>query len=143
LGALTEADFSWREKGFKSCLREKNPPRDLCTLRVAGEMGVTVATVELLNGWTDSRTRALPGMEAWMGAWNRTVHSFTSNWRELMTVVHTLKREELICKKLRGKIVFYFTDNKVICNICKQGSSKNLSLHLLVHHLKACTIPGR
>jgi hypothetical protein len=50
-------------------------------------------------------------MEAWMGAWNGTVHSFTSNWRELRSVVEILKREEVVLNKLRGRMVFYFTDN--------------------------------
>jgi hypothetical protein len=75
---------------------------------------------------------SLPRMEAWMGAWDGTVHSFTSNWRELRTVVETLKREEVVFNKLRGRMVFYFTDNEVTYNICKKGSSKTLSLHILV-----------
>jgi hypothetical protein len=85
----------------------------------------------------DSGKGVLPKMEAWMGAWNGAIHSFTSNWRELRTVVETLKREEVILNKLRGIMVFYFTDNEVTYNICKKGSSKTLSLHLLVQQLKA------
>jgi hypothetical protein len=76
-------------------------------------------------------------MKAWMGAWNGTVQSFTSNWRELRTVVETLKREEVVINKLRGRMVFYFTYNKVTYNICKKGFSKTLSLHILVQQLKA------
>jgi hypothetical protein len=34
-------------------------------------------------------------------------------------------------------MVFYFTDNEVTYNICKKGSSKILSLHILVQQLKA------
>jgi hypothetical protein len=79
----------------------------------------------------------LPKMEAWMGAWNDAIHGFTSNWRELRTVVDTLKREEVIFNKLRGRMVFYFTDNEVTYNICKKGSCKTLSLHLLVQQLIA------
>jgi hypothetical protein len=45
-------------------------------------------------------------MEAWMGAWTGTVHSFTSNWRERRTVVETLKREDVVFNKLRGRMVF-------------------------------------
>jgi hypothetical protein len=51
--------------------------------------------------------------------------------------VDTLKREEVVFKKLRGRMVFYFTYNEVTCNICKKGSSKTLSLHLLSQQLKA------
>jgi hypothetical protein len=54
----------------------------------------------------DSGKGALPKMEAWMGAWNGTFHSFTSNWRELRTIVETLKREEVFFNKLRGRIFF-------------------------------------
>jgi hypothetical protein len=72
--------------------------------------------------WVESGKGVLLRMDALMGAWNGTVHSFTSNWRELRTVVETLKREEVVFNKLRGRMVFYFTDNKVTCNICKKGS---------------------
>jgi hypothetical protein len=71
-----------------------------------------------------------------MGARNGTAHGFTSNWRELRPVVDILKREEVVFNKLRGRVVFYFTDNEVTYKICK-GSSKTLSLHLLVQKVKA------
>jgi hypothetical protein len=51
--------------------------------------------------------------------------------------METLKREEVVFNKLRGRMVFYFTDNEVTYNICKKGSSKTLSLYLLVQKLKA------
>jgi hypothetical protein len=51
-------------------------------------------------------------MEAWMGAWNGTVNSFTSNWKELRTVVDTIKREEVVFNRLRGRVFFYFMDNE-------------------------------
>jgi hypothetical protein len=51
--------------------------------------------------------------------------------------VETLKRDEVVFNKLRGRMVFYFTNNKVTYNTCKKGSSKTLSLHLLVQQLKA------
>jgi hypothetical protein len=47
-----------------------------------------------------------------MGAWNGAIHSFTSNWRELQTVVETLKPKEVVFKKLRGRMVFYFIYNE-------------------------------
>jgi hypothetical protein len=71
-----------------------------------------------------------------MGAWNRTVNRFTSNWREIRTVVEALKREEVVFNKLRGRMVFYFTYNEVTYNIFNKGSSKTLSLNILVQQLK-------
>jgi hypothetical protein len=139
LGVLAEADFSWWEQALMRGLREQVQPRDLCNLGVAwgdgsgSGSGGTFEWVYLGNG-------ALPNMEAWMGAWNGTVHSFTFNWRELRTVVETLKREEVVFNKLRGRIVFYFTYNEVTYNICKKGYSKTVSLHLLVQQLKALEV---
>jgi hypothetical protein len=136
LAALDQADFSWREQALASGLREQVQPRDFCTLGVAwgdGSGSGSGGTFE----WVDSGKVAPPRMEAWMGARNGTIHSFTSNWRELITVVETLKREEVVFNKFRSRMVFYFTDNEVTYNICKKCSSKTLSLHLLVQQLKA------
>jgi hypothetical protein len=123
---------------LKSGLREQVQPRDFFALGVAwgdgsGSGSGSGGTFE----WVDSWTGALPEMEAWMGAWNGTVHSLTSNWREPRKVVETLKREEVVFNKLRWKIIFYFADNEVNYKICKKGSSKTLSLHFLVQSLTA------
>jgi hypothetical protein len=78
LGALAQADFSWWEQALTSGLREQVQPRDFCTLGVAwGDGSGSGGNFE----WADSGNGALPKMEAWMGAWNGTDHSFTSNWR--------------------------------------------------------------
>jgi hypothetical protein len=92
LGALAQADFSWWEQALTSGLREQVQPRYFCTSGVAWGDGSGSGSGSTFE-WVDSGKGALPNMEAWMGAWNGTVHSFTSNWRELRTVLETLKRE--------------------------------------------------
>jgi hypothetical protein len=138
LGALAEADFNWWGKTLKNGLRKQVQPRDLCTLGVAwgGSRSGSGGTFE----WVDSGTVALPETEAWIGPCNGTVRSFTSNGRELRTVVKTLKREEVVFNKLRGRMVFYLTDNELPYNISKKGTSKTISLHLLVQQLKVMEI---
>jgi hypothetical protein len=136
LGALAQAYFSWWEQALTSGLREQVQLRDFCTLGVEwvdGSGSGSGGTFE----WVVSVKGVLPKMEAWMGAWNGTIHSFTSSWRELRTVVETLKREEVLFNKVRGRMVFYFTYNEVTYSICKKVSSKTLSLHLLVQQFKA------
>jgi hypothetical protein len=116
LGALAQAYFSWWEQALASGLRGQVQPRDLCTLGIAwgdGSGSGSGGTFE----WVDSGKGFLPKMEAWMGAWNSSIHSFTSNWRELQTVVETLKREYVVFNKLRGRVVFYFTYNEVTYNM--------------------------
>jgi hypothetical protein len=138
LGALAEAYFSRWDQALTRGLIEQVQPRDFCTLGVtwgdeSGSGSGSGGTFE----WVDSGNGAFPKMEAWMWACNGTVHSFTSNWRELNTVMEILKMEEVVFNKPRGRVVCYFTDNEVTYNICKEGSSKTLSLYLLVHQLKA------
>jgi hypothetical protein len=93
--------------------------------------------------WVGSGNGALPKMEAWMGACNGTVQRFTSNWRDIRTVVETLKREEVVFNKLRDRMVLYFMDNEFTYNICKKFSSRTLSLHILVQQLKALELALR
>jgi hypothetical protein len=108
LGALAEAGFSWWEQALTGGLREQVQPRNFCTLGFAwGDGSGSGGTFD----WVGSGNGALPNMEAWMGAWYGTVHSFTSNWRELRTVVGTLKREEVFFNKLRGRV--FFTSRKM------------------------------
>jgi hypothetical protein len=140
LEALAQADFIWWEQALNSGLREQVQPRDFCTLGVAWGDGSGSGSGSGSGGtfeWVDSGKGVLPKMDSWMGAWNGAIHSFTSNWRNLGTVVETLKREEVIFNKIRGRMVFYFTYNEFTYNICKKGSSKTLSLHILVQQLKA------
>jgi hypothetical protein len=130
LGALAQADFSWWEQALNSGLREQFQPRDFCTLGVAwGDGSGSGGTFE----WVESGKGVLPKIEAWMGAWNGAIESFTFNCRDLRTVVDT---KEVIFNKLRGRMAFYFTYNEVTYN-CNKVSSKTLSLHLLVHQLKS------
>jgi hypothetical protein len=86
-------------------LREQVQPRDFCTLGNAwGDVSGSGSGGSF--EWVDSGKGSLPNMEAWMGAWNGTVDIFTYNWRELRTVVETLKIEEVVFSKLRGRMIF-------------------------------------
>jgi hypothetical protein len=73
-----------------------------------------------------------PTMDAWMGTWARQVHSFSSNWKELRTLVHTLERELGGQGRLLGATLFYFTDNLVTYYIVSGGSSSSPELQKLL-----------
>jgi hypothetical protein len=80
-------------------------------------------------------TGKIPVIEAWMGTWEFHVHVFSSNWRELRTLLHTLER----ILRDRGPIhatLFYFTDNLVTYYIVQSGSSCSLELHRLIRRIK-------
>jgi hypothetical protein len=75
-------------------------------------------------------------MEAWMGTWHPRVHSFSSNWKKLRTLVHTLERELRGTGRLNNAALFYFTDNLVSYYIVSGGSSTSPELQKILHHIK-------
>jgi hypothetical protein len=80
LGPLSQSDFSWREQALATGLREKVQPRDFCTLGVTWGVGSGSGSGSGGNfEWVESGKGSFPMIEAWMGAWNGTVHSFTYN----------------------------------------------------------------
>jgi hypothetical protein len=81
-------------------------------------------------------SKLLP-METWMGAWATHVHHFTSNWRELRTLVWSLERHcQANRQDMKGGTVFYFTDNIVTYFVMQNGSSSSTELHKLVRAAK-------
>ena len=77
-----------------------------------------------------------PPMEAWMGTWRSHTHSFSSNWRELCTVVLTLECEVGGCGRLWDSTLFYFTDNLVTYYVVSGGSSRSSEIQRLLCRLK-------
>ena len=93
-------------------------------------------------------------MKLWMGQWSPAVCHYSSNWKELKTLLLTLQQlAKLHRGKLRGTAVFYFTDNSATHCITSGGSSRSPGLHALVEqiqllllelgcHLEVVHVPG-
>ena len=77
-----------------------------------------------------------PTMEAWMGMWMAQVHSFSSNWKALQTLVHTLEWEIGGKGLLSNSTLFYFMYNLVTYYIVMSGSSSSPELQKLLRCLK-------
>jgi hypothetical protein len=127
-------DLDW----WESALRSPRPVQAHSTQQ--GALGVSFGdgsgsgaggTVQVLG--KDGRC---PHMEAWMGTWRPHVHSFSSNWKELRTLVHTLERELGSNGRLHQATMFYFTDNVVTYYIVSGGSSGSPELQKLLRRLK-------
>ena len=82
--------------------------------------------------WIGADEGPLPILEAWMGVWTPLVHRFSSNWRELRTLLASLGR----LREVAGHQLFYFTDNMVVYDVVRRGSSGSPGLHNLVQELK-------
>jgi hypothetical protein len=75
-------------------------------------------------------------MKMWTGAWSPRVWHFSSNWKELRTLLATLQHAEKDNKPIGGSTLFYFTDNLVTYYIVSSGSSCSPELHRLIVAIK-------
>jgi hypothetical protein len=128
-------DLAWWEAALRLDISVKAYSSAQGTLGVAygdGSGSGTGGTVQILG-----RDGECPTMEAWMGTWRAQVHSFSSNWKELRTLVHMMERELDQGKgRLWNATLFYFTDNLVTYYIVSGGSSSSPELQKLIRRLK-------
>jgi hypothetical protein len=76
-------------------------------------------------------------LQMWKGQWSPIVYRFSSNWKELTTLLLTL---EHIAREgpgeVQGATVFYFTDNSTTYWISQKGSSRYPSLHEQIEKIR-------
>lgn len=78
-------------------------------------------------------------LEQWMGAWETGILEHSSNWKELRTLALTLERLRENKEgrgRIRGSLVFYFTDNMVTYYIVHSGRSKSPALQTQIAYIK-------
>ena len=76
-------------------------------------------------------------LNVWMGTWDGTVVSASSNWKEMCTLKQTLENERIRggdC--VRHRRLLYCTDNMVMCDIFRKGNSKSTTLQKLFLEVK-------
>jgi hypothetical protein len=132
------ADLEWwrRALALRVC-RPVRPLRgDLLTPMWGDGSGTgTGGTEEHLDA-NDLTLDARP-MEMWMGAWCVSVLHYTSNWKELSTLLLSLEREAARTDdRVRDQTVFYFTDNMVTYYLVGSGASRHAHLQALLHRIK-------
>ena len=91
------------------------------------------------SGTGTGGTYKLPGeaLSLWMGQWSPRVSKYTSNWKELKTLLITL--QTLAIRQpdlLKETTLFYFTDNVVTYYVSAAGSSTSKGLQALVEQVR-------
>jgi hypothetical protein len=127
-------DLTWWEEALQLDIQVQAFSSCQGTLGISygdGSGSGTGGTVQILG-----RAGVGPPMEAWMGTWRPQVHHFTSNWKELRTLEHTLERELEKDGRLKNATLFYFTDNMVSYYIVSGGSSASPELQKLIRRIK-------
>eukprot|EP00978_Attheya_sp_CCMP212_P036958 scaffold171148_cov41-Attheya_sp.AAC.1 len=70
-----------------------------------------------------------------MGVWSAAVHHHSSNWKELRTLLESL-RQERRNPAFRGSLMIYFTDNLVSYELLSKASSASPGLQELLREIK-------
>jgi hypothetical protein len=115
----------WRKAFLTDSLRSCRPTR----------AGTLIPTWGDDSGTGTGGTYHLPeaDLEMWMGVWASHVFHFTSNWKELRTLLATLERaKHNHQEQIKGATFFYFTDNTVSYFIVSSGASTSPLLHRLI-----------
>jgi len=115
-------------------------PRDisaLCALWGDGSGDGTGGTKEILSLTSPGGT----GITPFMGVWSPEVHSFSSNWKELKTILVSLQRSaQDDPSSVRNRLIIYFTDNMVSYDIIRKRRSKIAKLHQLVCEISSLEV---
>ena len=115
-------------------------------LRVGGgRYARSERSATLIPNWGDGSgtgtggTLGLPDrpLQMWMGQWSPVVYSYSSNWKELKTLLLTLQHLQTIAEgAAKGTTIFYFTDNSTFYWIAASGSSTSPGLHALIEEIR-------
>ena len=128
-------DLGWWTQALKTDVCAQARARDATTLSINWGDGSGTGTGGT-NQWIDAKG-PVAQLDMWMGVWTDQVHHFdrSSNWKELRTILLALERHSS-SNALRGRLVFYFTDNMVSYHILRSGSSTSPALHSLIRDIK-------
>ena len=121
-----------------SCgLSKKIRPQDVATLGVTWGDGSGTGAGGTFNLASSHIVNDVTTLHIWQGVWSPQVSSFSSNWKELMTLKQTLENEKSNGgNRVRGRRLLYWTDNMVTYDIFRRGNSKSLRLWTLLLQIK-------
>ena len=137
LSEKSQLCLQWWIDALTCGMSKQCQPVDISTLCVTwGDGSGTGAggTFNLASSTNISQTTTL---SIWKGVWGSKVAHFSSNWKELRTLLYTLEHEKFSGgDQVRGRRLIYFTDNMVSYDVFRKGSSKSTPLWRLFLKIK-------
>ena len=113
--------------------------------RDQGRVAYTRHATTLIPTWGDGSgtgtggTLAVPNqpLQMWQGQWTPTIFQFSSNTKELATLLLTMQHLQRGSKSaIRGTTIFYFTDNSTTYYVAQAGTSRAPHLHRLIEQIR-------
>ena len=146
--------LEWWIEALSLGLQRIAQPTDVATLGISWGDGSGTGAGGTFNLATNETTVDVVELDVWRGVWSLPVLNFSSNWKELRTLLTTLENEQ---KNHLGRVtnrrLIYLTDNMVTYDVFRRGTSKstplwNLFLRIkllelqLQCHLQVIHVPG-
>ena len=135
-------------------LHRISQPIDVATLGISWGDGSGTGAGGTFNLATNQGKSDVVQLDVWRGVWSLPVLSFSSNWKELRTLLTTLENEQTNCLgRITHRRLLYLTDNMVTYDVFRRGTSKSTPLwnlllrikllELQLHcHLQVIHVPG-
>ena len=137
LGEQSQLCLHWWIDALKCGLSKQGQPTDLATLIVTWGDGSGTGAGGTSNLATSNDSPNVTALSVWKGVWAAQVSSFSSNWKELRTLLFTLEHEKhLGGSRVKGRRLLYFTDNMVSYDVFRRGTSSSTPLWTLFLKIK-------
>ena len=137
LGEKSHMCLEWWRDALCCGLTKQIQPQDVSTLGVTWGDGSGTGAGGTFNLISKSTLSDETVLTVWKGIWTPTVISYTSNWKEMRTLLRTLEYEvSTDSKRVTGRRVLYFTDNMVTYDVFRKGTSTSLPLWTLLLKIK-------
>ena len=132
LSLKSQLCLDWWKQALTLGLSKQSQPRDVANIGISWGDGSGTGAGGTINFLTMGSKDTNIDLDIWMGTWDTAGISATSNWKEMCTLKQTLENERKRGgDRVRHRRLIYCTDNMVMCDIFRRGTSKSDSLQKL------------
>jgi len=127
----------WWMDALRLGLTKQSQPTDVATLGITWGDGSGTGAGGTFNLASSHVVTDVTTLDIWKGIWSLPVLNFSSNWKEMRTLLATLENEK---KNGLGRVsnrrLLYLTDNMVLYDVFRRGTSKSTPLWMLFLRIK-------
>ena len=129
LSERSKVCLQWWIDALSCGLHHQSQPTDVSTLGVAWGDGSGTGAGGTFNTLSPPIISEVVTLDVWKGVWSPHVGTFTSNWKEMRTLLQSLHNEKALGgARIQNRRLLYFTDNMVTYDVFRRGSSKSTPL---------------
>jgi hypothetical protein len=137
LSAESNLELQWWEQALgQGLLTNQSQTLHMSSFGVAWGDGSGTGTGGSFNQVSNTLSTSLEPLHTWMGVWNPSVLHFSSNWKELRTLLLSMERLLHDQVSVTNQVLWYLTDNQVTYDVCRRSSSSSVELLKLIKRIR-------